>query len=91
MDDVWYTDNKLTIDGTDILPPHKIKDIIEVDDRVIVLQDPSVDVDDEEKNIIAFDGNGNRLWTVESPTTGFRTPYTYTQIEFEDGHLIANN
>ncbi|MWV40751.1 hypothetical protein [Natrialba sp. INN-245] len=91
MVDVSYTENNLQIGDNTVQVPYNILSVLIVEDVIVVLQNPPTNADDEERNIVAFNKNGNKLWTVESPSSGYRSPKTYTHIQHTDDGLIANN
>lgn len=91
MNEVSYSENTVVIGNDEVQVRYDVKDIVVVDDVVVVLQEPPADADDVERNIVAFDTHGTQLWTVQQASRGHPTPRTYTYIRYENGELIANN
>jgi hypothetical protein len=105
MTDVTFTQNKLEIGDNEIQLTYEIKDVLEVDDVIVVLQNPKGDLNDDDeivtldtegkqiwRNIIGFDKDGIQIWRIEAPSQGQPShPWRYTYIKLEEGILIANN
>lgn len=72
---------------------YPIKSIISLEDKqcFIVLYDMDSNIRKwgQFPNIICLNNKGEKIWTVELPTTS--TGDSYYQMEFEDGKLIADS
>lgn len=87
MTEISHADRRLSIDGVDIQLRHSVKEIVEIDDLIIVLlKVPQEETDN--RNVLAFDRDGSRRWTIErSDDEGRDNPYM--SIEDNDGDLVA--
>lgn len=89
MIDVSYTENELQIGDETITLEYDVKDVLVVDETVLVLQQVPSGVR-EDQNVVAFDLEGNHRWDIAPPTEGMKgQPYSF--IRNEDGRVEANN
>lgn len=89
MVNVSYTGTSLHIDGEMVTLDYEIKDVLVVDETVIVLQRVPRDVQ-EDQNVVAYDFEGNHRWDIAPPTEGMNgQPYNF--IRYEEGRVEANN
>lgn len=94
MTEITYSGNQLSIGENVIKLDHKIKEIIIRDDIVVVLQKIPPNEKDSPKidrNVVAFDTDGNQIWTIDSPPHGKGgQPYKYFIDRNDEKILISN-
>jgi hypothetical protein len=93
---VKFNENKINIDGKDIIFFTEIDDIIDLGDKIIVkVFSTSEFVDYQVKdNIFAINRNGEILWQIETvyqPWLNKRIPQIYYNINYKDDKLTAQN
>ncbi|WP_049907066.1 hypothetical protein [Halovivax asiaticus] len=79
--------NVLTIGGTDIEVDHPIGQVLEMEDRVLVLLSPSQDAGRDRQNVLAFSYDGDLLWKSGIPEKSDR--HMFGSLTTEDGDIIG--
>jgi outer membrane protein assembly factor BamB len=90
MTQVSVDGSEIMIGGSRILLDAPIETFVEVHGNIVVLLIRNKD-NSPEKNIIAFDSKGKRLWSLAPPSapTGDENPYVALKVK--DGELWASS
>lgn len=88
MTEVTHSGRTLRINGTAITVRHPIKTVVDVDSIVIVLlQVPTGEVDN--RNVIAFDSDGDQLWEIEPSPHGTEDDNPFVALTTDAGSVVA--
>ncbi|ADQ65910.1 hypothetical protein C499_11928 [Halogeometricum borinquense DSM 11551] len=87
MAKIEYDGRELTVGTQTVVLRHKIGQVLEEDGIILVVLSPSQTEGRDQRNLLAFDEQGNKLWESEIPEHSER--HMFGEIYKENGDIIG--